>query len=649
MLKYKQMATIPGSNLSRQNKPQPELPWLNRLEAQHIKSPKGAISLTLSEPGLLLLSVNGNMDRHLAQDFLNLLNVLYDQLELSQSRALLLLDASSLESLSLTAQSMLFSSRGRGLNSPNLLSVHCVIPQPFLRGVIRVIQRMHPGNSQQMLTHQRLEEAKAFILPELRRQQDDLTGPELSEESFSSDHVQLSYFQPSPQTLLCCGEGLINASAAMHMLDVHARHFSVQRRHFGRAVLIIDASKMRHCTVEAYRLIRGEIGEASPKPGDVICVISAHWPRGVAKIVATLLTHLHYHLIVAGSLPEALQKIEHLQQHPSPKTTRSHIRLPWFGLRQRLREQEVEIARLKQEREQFLSQAGQLVGDILLHKQSEETLQIPTTELNGPYQELYESLYMLRHDYQAYLSTLQLEIDERIQAEHRAAELSQIKSRFLGSVSHELRTPLNAIIGFSHLVLMGKGGPLSSQQQRYLERVHDNSMHLLALINDVLDISKIESGTIDVKLETLPIRSFLNSVLEPLQLAASRKHIELKLEMDPQTPAEFESDPDRLRQIISNLVNNALKFTHTGSVTVRWRSSNTPGFPLALEVQDTGIGIAKEDQKKIFEAFTQVHKGPYAGTGLGLSICHSLCFVLGYQIELESAPAQGSLFRVLMS
>lgn len=625
-----------------------ERQWLAHLEPSQTQSSTGAVTMALSEPGLVTVTISGTMDRTLAQDFISLLNQLYDQLEHTQQQVILLIDASALDSLSLTAQSVIFSSRGRGLASAVVVCVHCVLTKPFFRSVIRLWRSLNPASRQQLLAHESLTEALSFITPELHHSQDDLAGPELSEEAFNSDHVSLQYLQPSPQILLCRGAGIINASAAHHMIDVNARLLAAQRRHFGRAILIIDSIAMRHSTIEAYRVMRGEVGAAAPGPNDIICVITHHWPKAVAKIVATLLPHLGFGLIIAGSLEEALSAIENRRRQPVVSRPRTSSRLAWFRLRRRLREQEAEITQLKLEREQFLGKASQLVGDILLHKQPDEMPRLPESELRGPYQEVYESLYMLQHDYQEYLKTLQQEIDERIQAEHRAAELSQIKTRFLGSVSHELRTPLNAIIGFSNLVLKGKAGPITPQQQRFLERVHDNSMHLLALINDVLDISKIESGTVAVSLESVPVQNFLERVLEPLQLASARKGLGLHLIIDPQAQAQIQSDPDRLRQIISNLVNNALKFTNNGEITVTYRRWDAPAFPLAFEVRDTGIGIAKEDQKKVFEAFTQAHQGPYAGTGLGLSICVSLCYVLGYQIELESEAGQGSLFRVLI-
>lgn len=274
--------------------------------------------------------------------------------------------------------------------------------------------------------------------------------------------------------------------------------------------------------------------------------------------------------------------------------------------------------------------------------------QIPETELQGPFREVYESLYLLQHDYQEHFKTLQQEINDRIQAEHRAAELSQIKSRFLGNVSHDLRTPLNAIIGFTHLLLKGRTGELNPKQQDFLQRVRDNGMHLLALINDVLDISKIESGTLSLHFEKLEMPPFLESLLEPLKLTAQSKQIQLQLELEPNMPTHLNSDPDRLRQILTNLVNNALKFTAEGHVILRYCPGPSEAFPVALEVEDTGIGIAKADQSKIFGDFVQVHQGHYAGVGLGLSICASLVQLLGYQLELESELGQGTLFRVLL-
>ncbi|HEY9841643.1 MAG TPA: ATP-binding protein, partial [Candidatus Obscuribacterales bacterium] len=595
------------------------------------------------EPGIVLFKLCGQMDLDLARAFTGMLDQLYEQLEAKARQTFLLLDATEFERLNFQAQRLLFS-RGMGIR-PRVLGIHCATTSPLFRSMLGLIKRMQPTNRQLLQTHDDAVQALEAIRHKQHLQQGVRPdkGPELIEEAFTSEHATLRYFQPAPDILLCESEGITNATAAHHMIAVHGRWLKAIRQQFGKGILIIDSRKSRHSTIEAYRVMRGELGEAGPKPDDIICVITNHWPQAVNTLVSQLLRNLDFRLIVVGTLEEALAAVA----RPDSATPARRKRRKG-GLRQQVEELKAENAQLRQERHAFLRESGILTADILLHKQAAEMHQISELDLQGPYQEIYESLYMLQHDYQEYLGTLQQEIDERIQAEHRAAELSQVKSRFLGNVSHELRTPLNAIIGFTSLMLKGKGGSLNPQQRLYLERVHDNSMHLLALINDVLDISKIESGTIRLHPEALPIADFLERVFEPLRLMAARKDLPLLLEIDSTAPPILHIDPDRLRQIVTNLVNNALKFTQQGQVSVRYRSWPNAPFVAALEVRDTGIGIPKEDQKKIFEAFIQAHNGHYPGAGLGLSICMSLTFMLGYQLELESAPGQGSLFRVLM-
>lgn len=599
--------------------------------------------MEMLRPGIVCIRLAGVLELELARDLLGLIDELHTSLEAAGLEAYLLLDGTLLERLSFQAQQMLLT-RGRR-NGRAIAGIHCVTTHPFFRMLMGLMQRIYAHA--QLQVHADSGEALMAIesLLHPRSADPEDKGPELVEEAFDSEHAGMRYYRPRPEILLSESLGITNATAVHHMLDVHCRWLARQRREYGRAILIVDARGTRHCTMEAYRILSGELGEAGPKPNDIICVITKHWPKAVARLVQQLLRRLEFRLMVAGSVADALQQIAELQRRPQPVRRRKGR----SGLKQQLAELQAENARLKAERTAIRDGVGTVLSDILLHKPASGIPPLAAAEQQPDFQEIYESLYLLQHDYQAYLQTLQQEIDERIQAEHRAAELSQVKSRFLGSVSHELRTPLNAIIGFTQLMLKGKGGELSPQQRTYLERVKDNSLHLLALINDVLDISRIESGTLALRLEDQPMAGFLERVLEPLRLNAARKRLPLELELDPQAPDVLLTDADRLRQIVSNLVSNAIKFTEAGQVTVRYRSWPHKPYLAAIEVQDTGIGIAKEDQKKIFEAFIQAHDGSYAGAGLGLSICLSLIYLLGYQIELESEPGAGALFRVLLT
>jgi CheY-like chemotaxis protein len=211
-------------------------------------------------------------------------------------------------------------------------------------------------------------------------------------------------------------------------------------------------------------------------------------------------------------------------------------------------------------------------------------------------------------------------------------------------MSHELRTPLNAIINFTHFLGDPDYGPLNEQQQLFQNRVIYNAEHLLGLINDILDLVKIEAGKMDLQREEVDLHATLHGVMSTAQGLTKEKGLELTLDVPDDLPPIW-GDKTRIRQVLINLVSNAAKFTDQGGITVRARESSG-GF-VQIAVHDTGVGIAPEDQLRIFEEFQQVQDSmdrSYGGTGLGLPISKRLIEMHGGQIELDSAPGAGSTF-----
>ena len=241
--------------------------------------------------------------------------------------------------------------------------------------------------------------------------------------------------------------------------------------------------------------------------------------------------------------------------------------------------------------------------------------------------------------------------EQRSRIARTAQELqraSELKDRFLAAVSHELRTPMTVILGFTGTLLRGTQGELTPQQRESLERVQRNARLLLALINDVLDISKIESGKEEVRLEPVGVAALLRQVGADFGEAARRKGLELATAADPALDT-VRSDPAKLTQILANLVGNALKFTEKGSVSVRAEPRGPGGW--ALVVADTGIGIPPAEQHAIFEEFRQGESPAHrsrGGTGLGLAIVRKLAALLGGEVEVRSAPGKGSTFTVTL-
>jgi len=224
----------------------------------------------------------------------------------------------------------------------------------------------------------------------------------------------------------------------------------------------------------------------------------------------------------------------------------------------------------------------------------------------------------------------------------------ELKSQFLANMSHELRTPLNSIIGFSRVILKGIDGPITELQQQDLTAIYNAGQHLLGLINDILDLSKIEAGKMELAFEDVDIADLVNSVMSTAVGLVKDKPVKLIKEIDDNLPI-IHADPIRVRQVLLNLISNAAKFTEEGHIKVFARLQKGPhGLPeVLIGVEDTGPGIAKEDQEKLFKPFSQVDASPTrktGGTGLGLSISRNLVEMHGGRIWVESEPGKGSTF-----
>lgn len=283
------------------------------------------------------------------------------------------------------------------------------------------------------------------------------------------------------------------------------------------------------------------------------------------------------------------------------------------------------------------------------YNQMAEAIQKRETELMQMTSSLEKTVEERTHELRDNVKELVRANAELTVARKKAEEATQLKSQFLASMSHELRTPLNAIMGFSQLLLAGTSGPMSEKQTEKVERIFKNSQTLLELINDVLDLSKIESGRMEMVHKKIVLADWLTATSSQLEPLAAAKGLAYSHHLDQRLPREVVCDPTRLQQIAMNLISNAVKFTEKGSVSFDVIRHDAETW--AMVVSDTGIGIASHMQEIIFDEFRQVDGSSqrrHSGTGLGLAIVRNLAIMMGGRVRVKSALGEGSTFTVYL-
>jgi PAS domain S-box-containing protein len=241
--------------------------------------------------------------------------------------------------------------------------------------------------------------------------------------------------------------------------------------------------------------------------------------------------------------------------------------------------------------------------------------------------------------------------DSILASKYEAEQASRAKSDFMARMSHELRTPLNSVIGFSNILLRNKDSQLGASDLTYLARIRANGRHLLSLINQILDLSKVEAGHETVVLVPTAIGPLVTDTIAELDVRASEAQLVLQTCV-PDGLDDVVTDPEKLKQVLINLIGNAIKFTPpSGKVTVSVIPAAVVGMPMRIEVEDTGIGIPEDRLLAIFEAFEQADEETsrvYGGTGLGLAISQKLCALMGHDLIVHSVQGAGSTFAVLL-
>ncbi|HAF40449.1 MAG TPA: histidine kinase [Sphingobium sp.] len=271
-----------------------------------------------------------------------------------------------------------------------------------------------------------------------------------------------------------------------------------------------------------------------------------------------------------------------------------------------------------------------------------EAQQAEMEQTNVQLEEQARQLEIQRDDLSRSQNSLKTQAEELTQA-------SRYKSEFLANMSHELRTPLNSLLIMARLLAENRGGNLSAEQIRHAETIETSGNDLLNLINDILDISKIEAGKLELQPRRIRIAAILDKLTAIFGPSAEAKGLSFAADAGPGTPVDMESDPLRIEQVLKNFLSNAIKFTDRGSVSLEVASRDDGR--IAFTVRDTGVGIAADQQQLIFEAFRQADgtiSRKYGGTGLGLSISRELARLLGGQVEVESKPGEGSAFTLIL-
>ncbi|MFC4158373.1 response regulator [Chitinimonas lacunae] len=350
--------------------------------------------------------------------------------------------------------------------------------------------------------------------------------------------------------------------------------------------------------------------------------------------------------------PPSADMAEFLQQAADQLATALKAAQYRQQLREALEQSQQLNEELQAQQEELRAANEELEEQSRTLRETQSRLETQQSELEQNNAQLDEQAQKLQQQ-RDWLRERNLALDQaRSELQQKALDLqraSQYKSEFLANMSHELRTPLNSTLIFAKLLADNPQGNLTEEQVRFATLTTSSGNDLLNLINDILDLSKVEAGMLDIQPEPTDFGPMLESAAEPFQALAREKGLDFEVTLEPDLPLQIETDPRRVRQVLKNLLSNAFKFTREGKVELYAYCRDASH--VAIEVRDSGIGIAAEHQEMVFEAFRQVDGASnreFGGTGLGLPISRNLAQLLGGNIELKSELGQGSVFTLVL-
>ncbi|MFT3837940.1 MAG: response regulator [Myxococcaceae bacterium] len=412
----------------------------------------------------------------------------------------------------------------------------------------------------------------------------------------------------------------------------------------------VSESAARLATAGSVSSRLGGLTEQALKSGQLIRIDDV--PAGFFEVSSGLGARPARHLVVApvyvDSVPAAVVEVGFLRRVATHELELLSQLAPLIGvafrsakyrenLKNLLEETQRQAEELQTQQEELRVNNEELEQQTRAQQQSQERLSNQQAELEEINAQLEEQTI-----------SLERQRDDLTNAQTALRRASTYKSEFLANMSHELRTPLNSSLILAKVLIENRDGNLNEEQLRFAQTIYSAGNDLLVLINDILDLSKIEAGKLDVRTGRVPVSRLIDELNDVFLPVAKDKALGFEITVAEGTPANLTTDPTRLSQILRNLLSNALKFTEQGGVSLQLRPA---GGKVAFDVRDTGIGIAPSQHDVIFEAFRQADgttNRKYGGTGLGLSISRDLAHLLGGELTVDSAPGRGSTFTLVL-